>query len=62
MMENKNKIIVFCIMLCVTLIASIVMISLSLSIGLDIFIPMILIGIGFLSGTVILFNSKEKFK
>lgn len=62
MRSEKIKLLFFRIMLCVTLIASIIMISLSLFIALDIFIPMILIGIGFLSGTVVLFNSKEKAK
>ena len=58
MIENK-KAIVFGIMISVSLIISIIMICLALVSNINILIPMLLIFIGFVSGSFILFMNKD---
>lgn len=59
-MKKSNKFIVFIIMLITSIIASCIIICLALSFKIDIFIPIIMIGIGFLTGTILLIKSEKK--
>ena len=58
-MIKNEKGIVFGIMISVSLIISIIMISLALISNINILIPMLLIFIGFVSGSFILFMNKD---
>lgn len=58
-MKKSNKFIVFIIMLITSIIASCIIICLALSFKIDIFIPIIMIGIGFLTGTILLIKSEK---
>ncbi|CAM2077108.1 MAG: hypothetical protein NSGCLCUN01_01296 [uncultured Clostridium sp.] len=58
MIENKKGI-VFGIMIAVSLIISIIMICLALISNINILIPMLLICIGFVLGSFVLFMNKD---
>ena len=53
-MEKNKKLTVFIIMMITSIIASCIIICLTLSFNINIFIPMIMIGIGLLTGTILL--------
>ena len=59
-MYKNKKFIVFMIMFITSIISSFIIICFALSFTIHIFIPMIMIGIGFLTGTLLLIKSEKK--